>query len=253
VLARLPRGGAAAAVLVGSRTPDLLNDLAIAAARSNVSVEIGDGPAAVNGAPRRVVVEGLALTSLRDIAGRVGVRFEEQPPAWKIAQYSGSVDEYMQSLEWLPATPPPWAQVAFDPRRLAFAGFYDPTDVLRLAREDRFGRWEYSLWANGQRAGADLDWARFAIVNTRRQQVLAYDIRRAVLVAVAGIPVPFPLCRALALCSGSGPQRAYAPSIDLGLDAARRTCDFYYAVPPEIASVVFDKLGQHPYHISILP
>jgi hypothetical protein len=245
VLARLPFSGRVLAVLAGARTAAQIEAFAAAAKREGAELSIRHADVAAIGVPSRIIVECASPSALSQLAANTNTHYTEEPAAWQIASYAGSVGEYVESLEWLPATDPRWDESGFNPDKLSFTGFYDQSDSLRLTRQEVYGRWVFALWRGGMRANANVDWARYAVANLRGTRLMAYDPRNSIFAAASGAPIPSPLARALVLCSGQLPEAA--SSIKLTpREAALRNCDCYHNVPKPIADLVFAKLRQSP-------
>lgn len=243
LLCRLPRGGLVNVVLTGARSPSLIEQLTEAASIAGAKLGMSHSDDVPFGVPRRIILESPVPDIIAEIGSAVNIPFCSEPPAWQIAQYAGSVDEYLETLNWQPASEPGWQDSAFDPFKLNFSGFYDATDSLRLTRHERHGRWEYALWRNELRASSDLDWARYAVAKSRSQRILAYDVRAGILALPSRAPLPFPLSRACGLCSGLGSFRRVGPISGLDIDPSLRWCEFYSDVPRAIVEKLSEKLG----------
>ena len=244
LLARLPRAGLAVAALTGARTPSLLERLHAAAKSNRVRVRVVPPPKNAFGVPASIYLESASQTLLRQMATETGVRLPSEPPAWSFAQFAGSVNDYLASLDWLPASSPDWSRVGYDPSELRFVGLRESDSQIQLSRHEVHGRWTFALWKNGKRAAANLDWARFAVASGRSQQLVAYDADSQVFGVPAVTPVPKPLNRALGLCQGHPPVRSSSPRLSVDVKEERREFDLYEGVPRAIAELVASKLGQ---------
>ncbi len=251
VLARLPRGGKVKAVLAGARTPALLGDATRAAASVGAKIVVAPAGKSLFGIPRQIAVEAYSPHLLGDVAAGLNVRFDDEPPAWQITKFAGTIDDYLESLNWLHATEPLWREVGFNPHRLGFIGFYDPNDIVRLTRQERHGQWEHALWKDGLRASSDLDWARYVVAGSRSQQLLVYDPVQHVFAVPSGAPLPAPLSSALGLCSGMAPRHVFARPLAVNIETDRRWYDLYQDVPLAIARSIFEKLRQRWFESAI--
>ena len=250
-LARLPVGGHVSAVLVGARTPSLVADVHEMARQHGLTVNERISQGTAFGVPRSVTVDAPTPEELGRFAGQLGVAYSNDPPAWHITHFASGVPDYLSTLSWLPATEPAWSECGYDPQALSFSGFCDESDELRLTRHEERGRWKFALWNNGRRANANLDWSRFAIASIRHSRLIAYDIRRCLFAVPAACPLPPPLARAIALCSGRPAIRRFLPDLVLDIEQDRRLYDFYENVPLAIAEIVAEKLGQRLIHSNI--
>src|SRR5262249_41610570 len=102
VLARLPARGVCRAVLCGVRSPQTILDLKAAcrALRCTVKVDIQNHGKEVLCVPRRVVVEAESGELLAKLAKKVGIGYQDVPPAWGILQFAGSLEQYMAARSW---------------------------------------------------------------------------------------------------------------------------------------------------------
>lgn len=244
VLARLPRAGLAVAVLTGARTPSFIKRVRVAAKSNRIRVRITPPPKEAFGVPASIYLEAPSEARIRKLSAEIGIRFPLEPPSWLFAQYAGSVNDYLASLTWLPASEPDWSQFGYSPSHLSFTGLQVNDSHLRLSRDKIHGRWRYALWRNGNRATANLDWARHAVASERSQQLVAYDPAYQVFGVPVATPVPKPLSRALGLCSGHAPPRSSCPRLCVDIKEERREFDLYKGVPRRIARLVAAKLGQ---------
>src|ERR1051326_6481625 len=95
-LARLPIAGLPRAVLCGGRSPEAERSLAEAAASAGCRFSaIAPGPARRE-SPRTLLIEADSPAALAKVADTIGAAYAETPPAWGIANLSGSVQEYKQ-------------------------------------------------------------------------------------------------------------------------------------------------------------
>ena len=248
LLARLPRAGQTAAVLTGGRTRGTVQSLRIAARKSRVRVRVMPPPKARVGIPSSIYVEAPSEARIRKLSAELGVCFPHEPPAWLFANFAGSVNEYLESLDWLPSSEPNWLRFGYNPTALGFTGPHEDHARLRLSRQELHGRWTYALWRNGKRATANLDWARHAVASGLSQQLIAYDPGTQVFGVPSATPVPKPLNRALGLCSGHWTTQSYSPKLTVDINEERRVFDLYEGVPQGIAELVAVKLGQELRH-----
>ena len=248
LLARLPRAGQAVAVVTGARTPSLVERLRAAAKIIRVHVRVVPPPKDAVGIPSSIYVESPSEARIRKLSAGLGIRFPSEPPAWRFAQFAGSVNEYLESLDWLPTPAPDWSRFGYDPTALGFMGLHENDSCLRLSRHEVHGRWTYALWRNGKRATANLDWARHAVASELSQRLIAYDPGAQVFGVPFAAPVPKPVSRALGLCSGHSPTRSRSPRLAVDIIEKRRVFDLYEGVPRTIAELVAAKLGQGLRH-----
>lgn len=252
-LVRLPWGGTITAVLSGARTEATVDRMRKAVSSSGVELEISASPSSTFGVPRCISAKAIAVSAMGVFASEAGVEFIEKPPAWQIANFSAHIEDFSDQLNWLPATPPDWESCAFDPVSLRFNGQVCETDEIRLTRHEHRGRWQYALWKDGMRASADLDWARYAVAESRGLQLACYDVRSCVLAVPAAAPLPTPLARAACLCSGHPPARSFSSSRSPGIVQTDQLMNLHRGVPVAIAELIAEKLGLQLRHTLVKP
>ena len=239
VLARLPWPGLPRAVLCGSRSPDTIAEIAeVCGSGRRLSLST---TAQLHHpyAPTRVELCGESEDDMIAVGGELSVRYAPIPPAWSIANASGSVASYLKALEWKEREDLNWDRSEFDPEFLRFGSSSNDTGLsrLRLLSYTHPGGWDRRdwLWNNGASAEADRSWGRYCVLASVGRTVLHYDHRQGVATVPRQVPLPKLLARALALSSGQAPR--LVPGIGIGLNA-------YPAVPRQVFEVVAAKLHQ---------
>jgi hypothetical protein len=262
VLARLPRAGLPQAVLCGARSPQTCAQLEAACAAQGALLEWETQPASLQSSaaftPPRVVVQATTTEDLEAVACLLDIHCRVQPPAWELLYHAGSLDALLDSSRPIEASNlKGWRRKDFDPRTLSIK---EPlgrkpnasnetinTQLIRythprtkasrnyLAKDDQFTPlgtdWEHYAWG------------RYAVLRAAGYSVLAYDERSFHLAAPIGAPLPRLLARSLALCSGYAPH--FLPRRAASWNSPE-PCGFnvYRWIPPQIARMVAEKLGQ---------
>ena len=246
VLARLPVTGFPEAILCGTRSPRTSVVLEDACRRHRCWLAIdrqSDGGGGY--VPRRFAVGAESDEAIGRVAQETRASYLRIPPALGLLQFSGSVDEYIQSRTEVKAADLDWPRRDFDPNILQFRARGALPEEVRLSlyehplRPERF----YYLWRGGSYREVDRDWGGYALLAHAGVHVLAYDPRRFILVVPSGAPLPRLLARACTLCSGHAPRfvrRASCPLVSpehVGFHVFRE-------VPPAAARIVAEKLRQ---------
>lgn len=248
VLARLPQSGLPRAVLTGARSPDAIAQITTVIRAMNGRVQLSVLPQTdvLPLLPRRVTVQAESVDVLATVARTLGVRFEANPPAWVIAQFTGSLENYLETCTWSGRREMNWERTDFDPSRLQFRSGNGANSCRRLSRyrHPARGTTEFVLWHDGSGAQVDPDWGRYAILQALNFSVLTYDAERFVLAVPSGAPLPRLLSRALALCSGFAPRFVAADRVP-GYTREHWGFELYRSVPPQVAEAVASCLGQH--------
>lgn len=247
VLAALPLPGLPRAVVCGARAPQTLKDIREHVAGLSVSAAVrAERHTPARGvAPMRIEIMAASADELGDIATSVGISYAPVPPAWQLAELSGSLDEYLSSLQWTEDPEINWPRSDFHAESIGFGEPAEFTGRLRLSRyTDPVGGSRRYYLRNGNLSNVEVepDWGRFAVLADTGFNVLAYNEDAFTLSVPLYLPLPRLLARALALCSGKPPALQCVGASPL---LAANPWREYRSVPREVAAVVADKLGQN--------
>ena len=101
VLAVLPSPGLPRAVVCGARAPQTLKEIRehVAELPGRAAVRTERQHPANGVAPTRIEVVAVSAGELRGIATSAGINCATVPPAWQLTELSGSLDEYLASLQ----------------------------------------------------------------------------------------------------------------------------------------------------------
>lgn len=246
VLARLPQTGLPKATLVGARFPQTVRRLKQAAKTINRRIKIvvdkqGSGHMLE---PFRVVIQAELAKEIADVGQSLGVKFENEPPAWSTMNFSASLGEYMATRQWSRKADLNWLRKDFNFDSLCYtrskweggvrlSRYVDPVRNTNL----------YLLWKEDQMSEVDGDWGRYAALNEAGINVLVYDSQQFAFGVPRTLPLPRLIARGLTLCSG------YLPSVIENGGVRFSNLDHcptavYRDVPPAIAQLAATKLGQ---------
>jgi hypothetical protein len=248
VLARLPRAGLPQAVLCGARSLETRVQVEKACALHGATVEWRAQKSSVAFVPPRVVVEAASVAVLEAVARDLNITVLSEPAAWQILHAAPNLETTLAACRWGMVSDLNWRRRDFDPRTLTFwEGVRAPASegALHLIRYTHPRRQTslHFLWRDGQLAEADLDWGRYAVLNSIGRSLLFYDPRSYGLATPASAPLPPLLARSLALCSGHAPL--FVPRRNVPWPSPeRRGFNVYRAIPEQIATMVASKLGQ---------
>jgi hypothetical protein len=159
-------------------------------------------------------------------------------------EFSGSLQEYLQSRAQVQSPELDWPRRDYDVRTLQFRPG-GGAEGVRLSVYEHPLRPErlHHFWEGKAYWKVERDWGRYALLRHAGIDVLAYDPRRFLLLVPSGAPLPRLLARACVLCSGYAPafsQRAGCP-----IASPERTGFYVFrAVPPVVARTVANKLCQ---------
>lgn len=244
VLVRLPSAGFPQAILAGARSPNTIQQLSDAcqSAGDRINLEIKEQASELVLIPKRVAVQAEDVRELEAIASSLTIPFIETPSAWSLLHFAASIDDYLATLKWANDSELNWKRETFEPNSLQFKTVEKTDSNIRLSRYSHPSRntKSYYLWQDGRCTQIDLDWGRYANLKALRLNVLSYDKRRFTMAVPASANLPRLLERALTLCSGYAAiyvkKMPHDPQI-LGFK-------LFSAIPPQIAEMTADKLGQ---------
>ncbi len=245
VLARLPVAGLPRAVLCGSRSPETLEAFQRAKERAGGSVQVRDGSqGSLNAfAPTRIEVQAVSDAAMGKLSADVGVIYVSEPPAWSLAQFSGSLESFLGLLRWRTRPDLTWARADFDPAGLRFAGERDSEALILSRYQDPVsGRW--SFWLRRGDECAEIDdpsWGRYAVLAEHRRRVLQFDAATGELAVPASSPLPRLIARAATLASGYAPRTVVSVDGESGL---RRRLLVYGRVPVDVWERLAMRVGQ---------
>jgi hypothetical protein len=238
-LATLPWPGLPTVALCGSRSPDTLAALSAVCDRLGASIRATPMTHVHKYAPTLIEVTANSHEALGAVAAALNIRHETQPAAWRLANMSGSITEYLASLHWSTGPELNWVRKDFDSRSLRWMPMHDDAlpSGLRLSAYEHPEGWarEDRLWIGNEFAPVDRNWGRYAVLAEHRIPICRYDYREGSFAVPRQVPLPKIVARSLGLCSGRPPAIARSEGI------------WYHAygqVPRTIADVLAAKLGQ---------
>ncbi len=246
-LVRLPCAGFPQAVLAGARSPQTLEQIQgiCNSLGKHIKVEVQPDDA-LSLIPRRINIQVEDIEELRKIANLLKIHFKENPAAWEILNFSGSLQDYLATRKWSDAPEINWQRQTFNTNFLQFHSDQDTEMNIRLSQYKNLKRniQTYYFWRDGQSTEIDRDWGRYAVLSALHLNILVYDKREFMMAVPIGAKLPSLLERSLTICSGYVPK--YRDTIDslAKLLPKVRGFSLFQAIPPQIAEMVATKLSQ---------
>jgi len=246
VLARLPQTGLPKATLVGARFPQTISRLKQAAKTINrrIKILVDNQPGRHVLVPSRVVIQAEFGKEIADIGTSLGVKFENEPPAWSITNFSAALDEYMATRQWSRRADLNWHRKDFNFDSLCYtrrkwegevrlSRYVDPVRNTNL----------HLLWKKDQVSEVDGDWGRYAALNEAGINILTYDSQKFAFGVPRTLPLPRLIARGLTLCSGLLPTVIENGGVRFS-QSDHCPIAVYSDVPPAIAQLAATRLGQ---------
>ena len=255
-LVLLPSCGLQKALLVGARTPELVEKLkaAVKENRAKSKIQVITPPEALTPVPSALHIYATNNDILKEIANQAGIYCDlTSPAAWNIAQMSINLDEIEGELNYERQIEPEWRKRIFSIDRLVFSGYETDQENKHLAeyRHPVTKQLYHWIWNGDNAAQVSRDWGRYMILAKYGSNILMYDDKLFKLALPVTVPLPCLLARAAALCSGIVPASTLSFGVKTGSIPPRHPLQVYSCVPPEIARLIADKLKQKLIYTSL--
>jgi hypothetical protein len=247
----LPQAGLPRAVLCGARSPATIVELERLRRqhKKNIKIVIQRQTGRAAYAPACIEIQGSRVEDLHRFAQDARIPFFDKPASWSLVTAVSPLSSYLAQLRWTSQTEPNWEREDFSVEHLSF-GREHQSGSLRLSRfrDPVRSTWQYYLARDGSSAPADLDWARYSVLQDSRRRTIFYDCDRGYVAVPRSVPLPHVLARTLVLCSGRGPAFAQASDIH-SKDPVSGGFDLFESVPPDVICHVVKILGQDAYEM----
>lgn len=247
-LALLPGFGLPKAVLTGARTPGLLSKIKQASKnrRGKASCTVVPQRSKNINMPSSLIIEAVDTNTIQEIAAESGIRCRsERPVSWDLVNFSSSCDEINKSLKFEKMEELNWGRRVFVPSKLRFSRTDEAIGSYRLVEyknpvNQQPHHW---LWNGENRAEVERDWGRYLVLSNLSLGVVLYDEKQHKLATPVTVPLPCLLARAVTMCTGMSPLLAKT-SERIGAIPFGHPVHIYTGVPPVIAGLIAEKLGQ---------
>ena len=246
----LPTFGLPKAVLVGARTPALAKKLRRAVEKRQdkaLLVSLVQGRTNIN-IPPLPCIEAIDIDILKEIATETAISCDvEEPIAWRLANFSSSLDEIKRSLLFEERVEPNWKQRVFMSHRLMFLSEskeMKTDNILVEYRNPVDKQLMHWFWNGTCAAEVERDWGRYLALASIDLNVLLYDEKLYKLIVPVTVPLPCLIARSIVLCEGKVPVIAKTGLKKLGSIPPGHPVHIYSGVTPAIAELISKKLGQ---------
>lgn len=249
-LARIPSLGFPQAILTGvrfssgdaSRTQESVEKLQQHCKSKGINLEQTKQPGKLSLIPTRIALQAEDISELQQLANSLNFTFLDNPPAWSVSYFSGSLQDYQQSLTWSQQRELNWEKQEFNLKNFAFQNNSLNSRIsLRQYTHPKKSTKVYYLWKSQENVEVDLAWGKYLVFQEINKNIITYDAKKFLLAVPISAKLPKLLDRALTLCSGYIPKFVEKiPKIDKNIYGF----DIYQSVPPQIAQITSQKLGQ---------
>lgn len=248
-LVLLPGFGLPKALLVGARTPRLVNNLKSAVKKRQtktvlVHIQHSGNRAAI---PTALCIKATDNNTIQEIADQVGIVCDvTSPAAWRLAGMSAALDEVKEAMKFEERAEPGWNKRTFIKERLMFSSVSvdEPGQRLTEYRHPVTKQLYHWIWNDDTAAEISRDWGRYTVLANSGCNILMYDEQQFELAVPVTVPLPCLLARAAALCSGIPPSPAISCREKIGDIPPDHPYQVYLGVPPKIAEMIAGKLNQ---------
>lgn len=268
-LVRLPSGGFPQAILAGFRTPTSIDKLNIACKSIGkyINIDVTEQSRGLILVPKRVLIQTEDVSELQEIATKLAIDFIETPSSWSLLHFSASLDDYLINCNWSNQPELNWKKKIFDENILRF--ILSPTSIRSDTRTRKLdihlSQYQhpyrktkiYYLWQEERCTQVERDWGRYAVLKAANIQVIIYDQRRFIMAVPVGARLPQLLEKILTLCSGYAPiliEKLPLQHLAINSSISKNEMvvtnlnvtgfNLFRDVPPQIAEITADKLGQ---------
>jgi hypothetical protein len=248
-LVLLPDFGLPKALLVGARTPRLVNDIkkAVHDRREKTVLEHVTHSGENAAIPSAIYIHATDKSLIQDIAEQAGIACDvTSPAAWKLAGMSATLDEIQDAMRFDERAEPGWNKRIFIKERLVFSSVSaeEESQWLTEYRHPVTKQLHHWIWNGSTAAEIGRDWGRYILLANTGSNILMYDEQQFELAVPVTVPLPCLLARAAALCSGIPPSPAISCRKKIGGIPPDHPYQVYSGVPPKIAGMIASKLNQ---------
>jgi hypothetical protein len=247
-LALLPFYGLPKVILVGARTSDLITKIknAVKKRRDKAIFSAVLSRSQNINIPVSINIEAVDTATIQEIAAETGISCAvERPAAWDLVNFSASLAEVKQSLQWQNRAALNWNHKIFSTRRLIFLNQEEEKLEHRLIvyKNPNTQQSQHWLWNGTNAAEVEREWGRYLVLSNTGLSVLLYDEDHCKLAVPVTVSLPCLLARALAMCTGLSPVLATTVK-QIGNIPAKHPVQIYSGVPSVIANLIAEKVGQ---------
>jgi len=254
----LPGGPFKRAVLTGSRSEQMINDLKDFADINKKSLAIEfkkqriftfsetNEFRQIATFPSSIIIESQEPHLLDELAKRIQAQVcLDCPASWILANFSIGLKEYRKNIKTEISRELDWPRRFFSIDLLKFTRpFRDqkPDGLVEYINDRNHTKIHY-FWKDGLASNIDRDWGRFHVLAEHQWKIVLYDSQSHNLIIPSTTPLPRILFRSLVLCSGQLPIPIKTK--DKKGDIPKGSLvEIYSGVPPEYAEIISSKLSQ---------
>jgi hypothetical protein len=254
----LPGGPFKRAVLTGSRSEQMIQDIKDFAEINKQKIEIEFKKQSIYtfsdlnkfqpiaSFPSSIIIESQESLLIDELGKKIRAQVSlDCPASWILANFSIGLEEYRKNIKTEINRELDWSKRVFSIDLLQFRRqFRDqkPDGLVEYINDRNNARVHY-FWNNGLASNIDRDWGRFHVLGSHQKKIVLYDFQSHNLVIPSTTPLPRILFRSLVLCSGQLPIPVKT-RIKKGDIPEGSLVEIYSGVPPEYAEIISSKLSQ---------
>lgn len=252
-LIRIPAKEGGKVLLIGGRTPALIETIKKEAALLQIGFEIisQDFSLIPYLLPCSIVLSAFGEKTyeierrFKLLAEKCELAFDPTSfPQYTLAEFSGNIDEYEMTLVQDPSFySSGWSCKVFNPLTLRFDRIAEENiDTSNSLVEYRLNEYTYlhKLWKNGLSYSIDKNWGRFMILRKMNKNVIYIDYGTKLTAVPSNTPLPRLIEEAMTLFNGTAPKRRR-----MTLNGLETVYNIYENIPQIFAYNYFKKVGQH--------
>lgn len=259
----IPASSGRRALLIGGRTPALLETLWMATEEAGLSFLYKPQDKSVDQfiLPSTVTISGwdqegyrVIEDKIHAIAKKCGVEYDpNEYPQFSLAEFSGRLNDYEESLSVDHRfNDQGWSTKVFNPELLKFERINE-ADLDRSFALVEYQLNEYTyvhrLWKEGEPYLLNKNWGRYMVLNRHDRNIILFepiDSKIGVIAVPVTLPLPRLLVESLTLFSGEAPLRK-----QIEIDGVTRWYNVYINIPHVFAHNYFMKVGQSLVELNI--
>lgn len=258
-LIRIPTNAGRKMLLIGGRTPEIVDKIISQTAKENVVLEFLDQDLALTPylLPTCITLSAFGdrvyeiNQKIQRFAKNCDLLFDPQSiPQYTLAEFSGKIDDYESSLQ----KDERFYSLGLSCKKFSHSSLRfesineDQIDKSFSLVEYRLNSYTYyhKLWKDGVSYSIDKNWGRYLILHKLNLNVICVDYSNNLTAVPSSVPLPRLIEESMTLFHGTAPRRRW-----LTLNGLETYYNIYENIPQIFAKNYFKKVGQNPFETQI--